>query len=59
MTTPVAVPAAELDRRALDAIALILQDPQYSPAMLEDIAGLVRGTGRDLTGNGTPTWGRH
>jgi hypothetical protein len=47
------------DHLALDAIAVILRDPDWAIGMLEDIAALVAGTGRDLTGDGTPTWDRH
>jgi hypothetical protein len=47
------------DDLALDAIAVILRDPDWAFGMLEDIAALVAGTGRDLAGDGTPTWDRH
>jgi hypothetical protein len=47
------------DHLALDAIAVILRDPDWAAGMLKDIAALVAGTGRDLTGDGTPTWDRH
>jgi hypothetical protein len=47
------------DQLALDAITVILRDPDWAVGMLEDIAALVSATGRDLTGDGTPTWDRH
>jgi hypothetical protein len=51
----------QADRWALDAIQHMLRDPQWAPGMFEDIAGLVRQTGRDV-GNlpgDEPTWDRH
>ena len=52
--------AAEIsDDRALDLVATMLRDPEWGVGMLEDIADLVRRTGRDLEGDGTPTWDRH
>lgn len=51
---------AETDAKALDAIARILRDPEWGVGMLEDIADLVRETGRDVEGDHvTPTWDRH
>lgn len=55
------------DARALNAIQLILTDPEWDSAMLEDIAALVRGTGRpvqnvpdpDDPGEDLATWDRH
>ncbi|SRR6266851_433586 len=55
------------DQRALNAIAWILTDPEWGAGMLEDIAALVRGTGRpveDIPGPDDPdeflaTWDRH
>jgi hypothetical protein len=44
---------------ALDAIAVILRDPDWAPGMLEDIGEIVAGTGRDIEGDGEPTWDRH
>jgi hypothetical protein len=50
---------ATSDARALDAIAEILRDPDWAAGMLEDIAAIVGDTGRDVGGDGTPTWDRH
>lgn len=47
------------DEHALDAIAQILRDPDWGVGMLEDISAIVAGTGRDVTGDGEPTWDRH
>lgn len=48
------------DLVVLDAIAHILRDPDWAPGMLEDIAELVAGTGRDLSNpREVPTWDRH
>lgn len=45
------------DADALDDIAEILRDPEWAPGMLEDIADIVRATGRDAEGDHeTPTW---
>ena len=49
----------EADPRALDAIARMLRDPEWGAGMLEDIADIVAATGRDLDGDGSPTWDRH
>jgi hypothetical protein len=50
---------ADVDARALDAIAHLLRDPEWSAGMLEDIAEIVVATGRDIEGDGAPTWERH
>lgn len=49
------------DGLALDAIAQMLRDPQWASGMCEDIADLVRRTGRSITNlPGDPsTWDRH
>lgn len=49
------------DAQALSAITTILQDPDWAPGMLEDIAELVAFTGRDpvTPEGGGPTWNRH
>ena len=47
------------DAATLDRIAQMLQDPEWGSGMLEDIADLVGRTGRDMTGDGGPTWDRH
>lgn len=47
------------DDAALETIAQWLRDPEWSSAMLEDIAQVVDMTGRDTEGDGTPTWSRH
>lgn len=52
---------AGVNARALDAIALILRDPDWGVGMLEDIALILRRTGRsveNLPGD-VPTWDRH
>lgn len=52
---------AECNAAVLDAIALILCDPDWAAGMLEDVAALVRDTGRsveNLPGD-EPTWMRH
>ena len=38
------------DRAALDAIAEMLRDPEWSVGMLEDIADISIGTGRSIQG---------
>jgi hypothetical protein len=52
---------AARDAKALDAIQEMLRDPEWGTGMLEDIAGLVLGTGRttDNYADNRPTWGRH
>jgi hypothetical protein len=52
---------AMTDQEALNVIAQILRDPEWAPGMLEDIADLVRKTGRstDYNPDLRPTWGRH
>lgn len=50
---------ATRDAEQLDAIAEILRDPDWGVGMLEDIAVLVRQSGRDVEGDGSSTWGRH
>jgi hypothetical protein len=54
--------------RALDQVAYMLCDPQWGAGMLEDIADLVRATGRsvenipdpdDPESEGISTWARH
>jgi hypothetical protein len=55
----------EKDIRALDAIQYMLRDPEWGSGMLEDIADLVRATGRkvedieDEDGEPVQTWDRH
>lgn len=67
-TPQAAQEATSRDAAALDAIQWMLCDPDWSAAMLEDIAELVRGTGRkvenqpdpaDPASDGLSTWGRH
>ena len=40
--------AASLDRRALDAIAALLDGAEWEADVLDEVAGLVRDTGRDV-----------
>ncbi len=49
------------DAAALDEIAEMLRDPEWSSAMLEDIACLVRASGRTVENypDDRPTWDRH
>ena len=47
------------DSQAVELIAHWLRDPDWGVGMLEDIAEVITATGRDLSGNGQPTWGRH
>lgn len=49
------------DRLALDDIAEMLRDPDWAGGMLEDIADIVRGTGRPVADypDGRSTWNRH
>ena len=49
------------DAQALDAIQEMLRDPEYGAGMLEDIAELVKGTGRTVANypDNRPTWLRH
>lgn len=48
------------DSEALDAIARMLQDPEWGSGMLEDVAEITAATGRDVEGDGeTDTWDRH
>jgi hypothetical protein len=53
------------DAAALDEIAYMLRDPAWGVGMLEDIAEIVKATGRDLSeiigedGEAVPTWDRH
>lgn len=53
--------SVNLDRAALDAITEMLRDPEWGVGMLEDIADLVRETGRSIADypDGRSTWGRH
>lgn len=46
---------------ALDEIAEMLRDPDWGAGMLEDIADIVRRTGRSVENypDERPTWGRH
>jgi hypothetical protein len=46
---------------ALDVIAEMLRDPEWGVGMLEDIADLVRGTGRSVENypDNRATWERH
>lgn len=50
-----------LDARALDDVAEMLRDPDWNSAMLEDIADIVRRTGRSVANypDDRPTWARH
>ena len=59
---PVPAPQRELaDAAALDRIQQILRDPEWGVGMLEDIAALVKVTGRSVEDypDGRPTWERH
>ena len=48
------------DNNALNQIANMLRDPDWGVGMLEDIAELVKRTGRSLDNpDDTPTWDRH
>lgn len=49
------------DAGALDAIREMLRDPEWGVGMLEDIAELVKATGRDVANypDNRPTWARH
>lgn len=49
------------DAAALDRIAEILRDPEWAPGMLEDIAGLITHTGRNIENHpgDSQTWARH
>jgi hypothetical protein len=47
------------DDQALDVIARWMQDPDWGVGMLEDICDVVARTGRDVEGDGQPTWDRH
>lgn len=49
------------DSKTLDAIAEMLRDPDWGVGMLEDIADLVRGSGRTVENypDDRPTWDRH
>lgn len=55
----------DTDSPALDRIAYMLRDPDWGVGMLEDIADIIRSTGRSLrteiSSDGTPvsTWERH
>ena len=51
--------AAPFVSAALDAIADMLRDPDWGVGMLEDIGDIVRASGRDIEGDGRPTWDRH
>jgi hypothetical protein len=54
-------PFADVTSEALDAIQLMLRDPEWGVGMLEDIAEIVQRTGRstdNLPGD-PPTWARH
>lgn len=55
----VAALANDPNAYALDRIAYMLRDPDWGVGMLEDIAELVVATGRDVEGDGEPTWDRH
>lgn len=46
------------NEQALDEIAHSLCDPEWGVGMLEDITQIVSETGRDVEGDGTPTWDR-
>lgn len=49
------------DAAALDRIQHMLRDPEWGVGMLEDIAEIVTGTGREVKNlpGDPPTWGRH
>lgn len=49
------------DTEAIELIAEWLRDPEWAPAMLEDIADAIRDTGRSVENypDDRPTWGRH
>ena len=49
------------DARALDVIAEWLRDPERGLGMLEDIADVIRASGRSVEDypDGRPTWDRH
>lgn len=53
------------DRRALDRIQYMLRDPEWGVGMLEDIAGILVESGREMgdildeDGDPISTWGRH
>jgi len=54
-----AVPSG--DRAAIDEVAEMLRDPEWGVGMLEDIADIVRRTGRSVENypDNRPTWDRH
>ena len=58
-----ALPPAQqqADRAALDRIQHMLRDPEWGVGMLEDIADIIRGTGREVENlpDDEPTWDRH
>jgi len=49
------------DTQAIETIAEMLRDPEWGVGMLEDIADIVRSTGRSVEDypDGRQTWGRH
>lgn len=53
------------DQQALAGIAEMLCDPEWGVGMLEDIADIIRATGRSVEdiigadGESVSTWGRH
>ena len=51
----------ELDQNAIDRIQEMLRDPDWGVGMLEDIADLIRRTGREVENypDDRSTWERH
>lgn len=49
------------DLQALEGIAEMLRDPDWGSGMLEDIADIIRATGRTVENypDDRSTWGRH
>lgn len=54
-------PGTSDDTDALDRIQHMLRDPEWGVGMLEDIADIIRGTGREVENlpGDAPTWDRH
>lgn len=57
LTGRIVVPDAD----ACERIAEMLRDPEWGVGMLEDIADIIRETGRSVEDypDGRSTWGRH